>query len=672
MLGLQMLRAWGIMTLVEARDVILTFLMTGIFRKMPIIPRVMEGEDKNTSSSAQSQVSARAGRRWEQDEHDRLLARYMVFISAEEDIGEWSKFVSQLAKEFGRTNGAIISRLGQYFPDVPGFDYEREKWRLQELNRQVESQIPKDKQAKLKTEYETYKQNRNETYQHFLRRIKASLGIPDSQVVRHFLTQQFGEVVVYRKADLKGEGRRTKKLPLSSPPEFDFSGNPKAVEALELLENTKQSIFLSGEAGTGKSTLLQHFRYSTKKNLVVLAPTGVAALNVEGQTIHSFCGFGPDITLQKVKKLSPWSPKKKLLQNLDMVVIDEISMVRADLLDCVDKFLRINGKDSTAPFGGYQMVFIGDLFQLPPVEKDFVVGDGLVQVYQSPYFFESLAFKSAAFKFLALDRIYRQQDQVFREVLGAVRTNALTTEHLTILNQRTLPKETDIAFEKFAIYLTPTNAKARKINDFFLDRLRTPQQIFTGRVRGSFEDRELPTALELQVKVGAQVMMLNNDTRKRWVNGTMGKIVDIRNEESSEDEDEDWEEEDGSSGWSGAKVAVELESGERVWVSPHTWEMFKFALDSRTRTVESQSTGSFTQYPFKLAWAVTIHKAQGKTFDKVYVDLASGTFAHGQAYVALSRCRTLQGLHLKRPVAKEDILLDQRVVDFVQDKFGNA
>ena len=403
-------------------------------------------------------------------------------------------------------------------------------------------------------------------------------------------------------------------------------------------------------------------------------------------------------------------------------------MVRADLLDCVDKFLRINGLNSHTPFGGIQMVFIGDLFQLPPVEKDFIKQNPSVPasagtpslgregethelfsppakeeypataggggMYMSPYFFDSKVFKQTPFTHIQLRQIYRQQEQVFIQVLNAVRNNTVSQDHLTILNSRASGDDDSFTFEKFAIYLTPTNARARQVNNFFLGRIGSELKIYQGRADGNFEGRELPTDLELQVKVGSQVMMLNNDRRKRWVNGTMGKIVAIRSAEErgepsatevydfneSEDEQGNISSDTQGRGFpstdeenqSSDTILIELETGETVYVQPHTWEMYKFVLDKETQSVDSKVTGAYTQYPFKLAWAVTIHKSQGKTFNKVYIDLSTGTFAHGQLYVALSRCRTLGGLYLKRPIVAEDIILDNRVVQLLQSLKGTS
>jgi predicted GTPase len=421
---------------------------------------------------------SKAGSRWTLTEDEQIKTRYQAFLDSKQ--GSFEKLLQGLVSDFGRSSGGIIARLAKFFPDVPGFDYAREAWRAQELAKAVQEHLPPEKQTQLISEYEKYVQQKKETYLQFLKRIKKSFQVTDARLIRYFFGHQFGSLVMYSRADLGKSRPVVKKLKPIETQVFDFSGNPEAQAALKLMEETRKNIFLTGEAGTGKSTLLSVFRAKSKKNLVVLAPTGVAALNVEGQTIHSFCGFGPDITVQKVKKVSTWSPKKKLLQNLDTIVIDEISMVRADLLDCVDKFLRLNGPKSSEPFGGVQMIFIGDLFQLPPVEKDFVAGQGLLQLYASPYFFDAKAYKDSSFEVVQLSQMYRQHDQVFVEILRAVRSNALASEHLTLLNQRTMAPEAGLVFEKFAVYLTPTNAKARQVNAFFLDKLASPLLTYTG------------------------------------------------------------------------------------------------------------------------------------------------------------------------------------------------
>lgn len=614
----------------------------------------------------------RMGLKWDKDEDECLKKLYQE--GREAGFNDFEAFVAELVPQFQRAAGGLKARMAMHFSDVPGWDYGRQEQRVEELNRLVEEKISEASNALLTEEYLKYVGYKKDTYASFLRRLSVRLGGVEGKFISHRLHQLHGKVERYKREDINPFASKARVSSEYKEPEvlkLDFSSNPEMAEALRVMDVTSDNLFLTGEAGTGKSTLLKYFRHTTKKNIVVLAPTGVAALNVEGQTIHSFCGFGPDITLSKVKKLGPGSAKFQLLQKLHTVVIDEISMVRADLLDCVDKFLRINGPVPSEPFGGIQMVFIGDLYQLPPVDKDFGGGGGLFKEYQSPYFFDSRAFNAAKFEYVQLITVYRQKDRVFLDVLNAVRNNAATSEHLTILNTRADLAENKFSFEKFAIYLTPTNARARQVNNFFLQRLSSPLKVYTGEARGSFEDREHPTDLSLQLKIGAQVMMLNNDQAKRWVNGTMGKVVGIKKGDDDyasnmvyEPFEDDLENQDKSA--NSDRIVIELETGETVYVLPHTWEMFQFVLDKASEKIDSRTTGSFTQYPFKLAWAVTIHKAQGKTFDKVYIDLSTGTFAHGQLYVALSRCRTLEGLYLKRAVKPQDIILDERVVKFLE------
>lgn len=625
---------------------------------------------------------SRIGMKWDKDEDERLKKSYQE--QREKGFKDFEAFVSGLVEQFQRAAGGLKARMAMHFNDVPGWDYGRQRQREQELNRLVEEKLPKEKDNLLLQEYSKYLKAKQETYAAFLKRLSKGLGGVEGKFISHRLAQLEKKVEKYRRDDVSPYApARPHPRGYDQPeiPQLDFSQNPQMAEALRIMGKTQDNLFLTGEAGTGKSTLLKYFRHTTKKNVAILAPTGVAALNVDGQTIHSFCSFGPDITLNKVKKLGPGSSKFQLLQKLHTIVIDEISMVRADLLDCVDKFLRINGPLGNLPFGGIQMVFIGDLYQLPPVENNFDGSGSLLKQYQSPYFFDSRCFGATKFKYAQLKTVYRQKDQAFLEVLNAIRNNAASSSHLQRLNTRAEPSANKFTFEQFAIYLTPTNARAKQVNNFFQDRLKTSLKVYEGQARGSFADRELPTDLSLQVKVGAQVMMLNNDQQKRWVNGTMGKVVGVvqgrslptesRQEMPGDAADFEYhevglyEDEQGQSSTQD-RVVIELETGETVYVLPHTWEMFQFVLEKATQKVDSKTTGTYTQYPFKLAWAVTIHKAQGKTFDKVYVDLTTGTFAHGQLYVALSRCRTLAGLHLKRPVVFEDIILDWRIVKFLE------
>jgi ATP-dependent exoDNAse (exonuclease V) alpha subunit len=422
--------------------------------------------------------------------------------------------------------------------------------------------------------------------------------------------------------------------------------------ALELLENTSTNVFITGKAGTGKSTLLTHFRSTTKKKVVVLAPTGVAALNIKGQTIHSFFGFKPDVTLAKVKQIPKNKEKENLYKNLDTIIIDEISMVRADLLDCVDKFMRLNSGNSTQTFGGVQMVFFGDLYQIPPV----VTSDEKMifqTSYASPYFFDSNSFSSLQMKYIELEKIYRQQDEKFIRLLNRIRNNSVTEEDIQLLNERCNP-HFEPNEEFFFIYLTPTNQSADEINQQQLNKLPSKPTKYQGKTEGEFEMKSLPAKSELELKLNAQVMMLNNDSRGRWVNGSVGKIVHIAKKKYEDDDGNVFD-----------VLKVKLNDGEVVDVTPYTWELFRFTFDERSSSLQSETIGTFTQYPLMLAWAVTIHKSQGKTFDNVILDIGKGTFAHGQTYVALSRCTSLEGLVLKKPLQKRHILMDYRVVKFL-------
>ncbi len=653
----------------------------------------MEDKKKTYDLEELRKKYPRMGKKWDSDEDERLKKAYLEQRAV--GFKDFDAFVFQLVEKFQRASGGLKARMAMHFQDVPGWDYGRQEQRTEELNKLAEEKLPVDKNNLLQEEYKKYLESKQETYLGFLKRLSDKLGGVEGRLLSHRLGQLLGPLEKYKRDNVDPYASTRKERLEQEVPHLDLSSNPQMQEALRIMGETGENLFLTGEAGTGKSTLLNYFRKTTKKNVVVLAPTGVAALNVEGQTIHSFCSFGPDITLSKVKKLAPFNPKAKLIKNLDAVVIDEISMVRADLLDFVDKFLRLNGPMPSLPFGGIQMVLIGDLYQLPPVDRDFGAGNGLIKEYASPYFFDSRAFKNSKFNFVELKTIYRQKDQVFKDVLNAVRNNAVSQEHLTLLNQRAQNQDNKFKFEKFAIYLTPTNNRARQVNNFFLERIPSELKSYAGEARGSFEDRELPTDLNLQIKIGAQIMMLNNDGRKRWVNGTMGKIIGIEKEGRDfsehannrppspfgrgvggegykealdeiiyfDDKDTPSDEDELSSD----SIIVELETGEIVSVFPHTWEMFQFVLQRDTQKVDSKTTGTFTQYPFKLAWAVTIHKAQGKTFNKVYIDLATGTFAHGQLYVALSRCRTLEGLYLKRHIEPRDIILDARIVKFLEN-----
>src|SRR4030042_1666249 len=419
--------------------------------------------------------------------------------------------------------------------------------------------------------------------------------------------------------------------------------NEQFRHALDIMEDSDRSIFITGRAGTGKSTLLKYFRHTTKKKVAVLAPTGVAALNVKGQTIHSFFRFKPGITPDRVKKLRS-DNSESIYRKLDAIVIDEISMVRADLLDCVDRFLRLNGPETDKPFGGIQMAFIGDLYQLPPVvtggEKEI-----FQSLYETPYFYGARVFESFEMEFVELEKIYRQHDEQFITLLNGIRNNSVTGEGLELLNRRYQP-EFEPPPDEFYVYLTTTNRLAEEINNKRLAGLRGRLYTFTGSIEGDFGQEYLATKIDLQVKVGAQVMMLNNDTEGHWGNGSIGKIAGITQNRKGED-----------------ILIAELADGDEVEIMPFTWEIYRFFVDGGQ--LQSEVVGKFTQYPLMLAWAVTIHKGQGKTFDRVIIDIGSGTFAHGQMYVALSRCTTLEGIVLKKLALKKHIWTNYQVMDFL-------
>jgi len=422
--------------------------------------------------------------------------------------------------------------------------------------------------------------------------------------------------------------------------------NPDFLRALDLMENSTRHLFITGRAGTGKSTLLDHFRNNTRKEVAVLAPTGVAALNVQGQTIHSFFGFKPSVTPDGIKKVSGWAGE--IYREFDMIIVDEVSMVRADLLDCMEKFLRLNGPHRKKWFGGVQMVFIGDLYQLPPVvaspEREI-----FTHRYETPYFFSAQVFAEPGFdmEFVELEKVYRQTDDEFIGLLNSIRNRTCTDEELERLNTRCLPGFTPPDNE-FYVTLTSTNDLAASRNLEKLESLPGALQEYDRTVSGVFDNSSFPAEETLRLKPGAQVMLVNNDKGGRWVNGTIGRIAGIEHEPGNDD-----------------AVMVELQGGEIVEVTPHTWELFEYQYDRATKKISTRKTGSFTQYPIRLAWAVTIHKSQGKTFDRVVIDIGRGAFAHGQVYVALSRCTSFEGITLIKKITKGHIRMDWRVAGFL-------
>ena len=424
---------------------------------------------------------------------------------------------------------------------------------------------------------------------------------------------------------------------------------------LDALENRPENMFITGRAGTGKSTLLDYWRSKTQKSIVVLAPTGVAALNVRGQTIHSFFGFHPGITPADVRRYGAKAGGESVYKNIDAIVIDEVSMVRADLLDCVDKFMRLNGRDRGRAFGGARLVVFGDMCQLPPVITE-AEREAFFSLYNTPYFFSANVLRDRQlvgptndFVKFELNEIHRQKDANFIRLLNRVRDNEATVEDLAELNQRH-DKNFQMSDDDYRIYLTATNQVAAEINRARLDRLPDKTQSFKAESYGHFDDRAHPTDEILQLKVGAQVMLINNDATKRWVNGTIGRVADMK-----------------KNNYNLPIVNVRLPNGETVEVEPHTWKAHRYHFNVSEQKVEAEEIGAFTQLPLKLAWAVTIHKAQGKTFDRVVLDVGRGMFASGQLYVALSRCTSLEGIILVQPLLPRDIITDPAVSEFLRD-----
>lgn len=414
-------------------------------------------------------------------------------------------------------------------------------------------------------------------------------------------------------------------------------------QAIDLIEKENKNVFITGRAGTGKSTLLRYLRTITNKKTVVLAPTGVAALNVQGQTIHSFFRFKTDVTIDKVKKIVK-SGGKNIYEKLDTIIIDEISMVRADILDCADKFMRLNC-GSPFPFAGKQMLFFGDPYQLPPVippaERKLFNGR-----YPTGYFFSAAVMDKVSFELLELDKIFRQHDEDFIQILNSIRNNTVTNAMLDELNMRCLP-DFEPDEKSFFVSLTTKNDAALLVNETRLKKLPGREYTFTAKTKGRFEKTTYPADEILHLKEDAQVMLLNNDSQKRWVNGSMGRIVLVLPEEEI--------------------ISVQLADGKTVDVAPYEWDIFRYIYNEVNDRIETEQIGYFKQFPLRLSWAITVHKAQGKTFDNVILDIGAGAFTPGQVYVGLSRCVSIDGLILKKKIRKQDIFIDWNVVKFMTE-----
>lgn len=428
----------------------------------------------------------------------------------------------------------------------------------------------------------------------------------------------------------------------------------EANSAITLIRDTDKHVFVTGKAGTGKSTLLEHIRQDAGKKMVVLAPTGVAAVNVNGDTLHSFFTLKPGFEKEEARNMRMDEKKRKKYKALKTILIDEISMVRADMLDAVDIFLR-KARQNSNPFGGVQMVFFGDLYQLPPVTTHRDREEFFAE-YDSPYFFAAKVFQgqqdlfAAEFKleFIELETIYRQTDKDFIDILNAVRDNTMTAEKFVKLNERY--DSQFVPDRNKYISLMTTNADANKINAEELEKLDADEILCEAKKTGKLDKSNYPNDEEVTIKEGAQIMFIYNDKERRWVNGTIGTVTDIK-ELYSEDKK-----------MMELVLTVRKSDGRFVKVTPYTWEISKYAY--KNGEFEREKIGSFEQLPLKLAWAITIHKSQGKTFDHVVIDLGRGSFAHGQTYVALSRCTSLEGLVLKKRIGRSSIIMDERVKAF--------
>lgn len=410
--------------------------------------------------------------------------------------------------------------------------------------------------------------------------------------------------------------------------------------AWDIIENTGVNLFLTGKAGTGKTTFLKELKRKTTKRLIVLAPTGIAAINAGGVTIHSFfqlplSPYVPGATFggeeQKYYRFS--KIKRDIIRTMDLLVIDEISMVRADLLDAMDSVMR-RYRDHNKPFGGVQLLMIGDLQQLSPVIKDEEWGM-LNKYYSTPYFFSSKALNAAEYYTIELNTVYRQQDENFISVLNQIRENRATDETLNILNRRYIP---GFVPEKGSdhIHLTTHNHPANMINEKELSLLPSCEYVYNAEIEGDFPETSYPADINLVLKQGAQVMFIKNDPEKRFFNGMIGEVVSLGESEI---------------------VVRGKNGGESFYLDKSEWTNSKYTIDDATKEIKETVEGVFRQYPLRLAWAITIHKSQGLTFDHAIIDV-SQSFAHGQAYVALSRCRTLDGIVLSAPLQRNAIISD--------------
>lgn len=431
--------------------------------------------------------------------------------------------------------------------------------------------------------------------------------------------------------------------------------NQEFQNALQILNFTHRSLFLTGKAGTGKSTFLRYIAATTKKKHIVLAPTGIAAINAGGSTLHSFfkLPFHPllpndsQYSIRNLRKTMKYNGEKcKLLREVELIIIDEISMVRADIIDFIDKVLRVYNRNMREPFGGKQMLFVGDIYQLEPVVRD-EDRQLLHPFYPSAFFFDAKVFQQMQLVSIELTKVYRQNDPTFIALLDHIRTSAVTATDLYTLNHQ-VGAQIDTDTNGLAITLSTRRDTVDYINSTRLRELEGKATLFEGVIEGDFPENNLPSPLHLELKVGAQVLFVRNDKEKRWVNGTLGTVTGFtQNEEDTP-----------------GTIQVCTEDGAELDVEREIWDNIKYSFNEKEQKIEEQTIGTFRQFPLRLAWAITVHKSQGLTFRYVKIDFSGGVFAGGQTYVALSRCTSLQGISLQKPIRPEDIFIKSEVIRF--------